>query len=82
MNNIIEYQTGAHAADEWEVMRESTANLYAESNFKARVESVEKDIAMFEYDNLIKMIDDINNPKAPLPSYHSYCIEKYGYIPA
>jgi hypothetical protein len=43
MNNIIEYQTGAHAAGDFEVMLESTANLYAAVSIVARCNNIDND---------------------------------------
>lgn len=63
MNNIIEYQNGLSAAGEFEVMLESTANLYAESSLGARCTTVDNDIAIMGGDYNVEN-DTINLERA------------------
>lgn len=82
MTNYVEYQTPIHGHDEFEVMRESTAELYAAVGFSKRTDEINRDIAMMNYDNLIKMIDDIENPKPKLPSYEAWYLARYNRLPS
>lgn len=82
MSNYVEYQTGIHAASDFEVMRESTAELYAAVGFARRHDEIVADWEMFKYDNLIAMIDEIDNPKPKLPSYEAWYLARYNRLPA
>ena len=52
MNDCIEYQNGLSAKGEFEVMKESTANLYADSSLAARCANINNDAAIMggDYD--------------------------------
>lgn len=82
MSKYVTYQTGIHAHGDFEVMRESTAELYAAVGFSKRTDEINADIAMFEYDNLIKMIVGIENPAPKLPSYEAWYLARYNRLPS
>lgn len=78
MLKLIEYQIGG--SKEWEVMKESTAELVAATNFSSRSAFIER-----EYANMLALVKgnrSVKNPEPKLPSYEAWYIAKYNRLPA
>lgn len=81
MTNYVEYQTPIHGHNDFEVMRESTAELYAAINFTTRTDEIMADIAAFEKDPH-DMIEAEVNPAPKLPSYEAWYLARYNRLPS